>query len=156
MMGGVTGPAGCSSYELEIAIEASQEQVWKAIFSDIDSWWLPEFHVAGANSKISFDPQPGGPGIMESTPDGGALQWYTVQMHLPSQFKIYLVGYIAPEWGGQMTSHLMLAVEPTASGCVLKIADARNGNVDEKHVQSYKDGWNQLFTDGLKKFVEGN
>ena len=48
----------------------------------------------------------------------------------------------------------MLAVEESESGCLLKIADARSGNVDEKHIQSYKDGWNQLFTDGLKAHVE--
>ena len=156
MIGGLTGPAGCCNYELEIAIEAPPAQIWKAIFEQTESWWIPEFRVAGANSKISFDPTPGGRGIMEETQHGGGLQWYTVQMYLPEQFKVYLVGHIAPEWGGPMTSHLMLAVDESDTGGVLKIADARNGNVDEQHVQSYKDGWQQLFTDGLKAFVEGN
>lgn len=156
MIGAMSGPAACCHYEMEIAIDAPPQRVWNAIFEETQNWWLPEFHVAGAGSTISFDPNPGGKGIMEVTGHGGSLQWYTVQMHLPEQFKIYLVGYIAPEWGGPMTSHLMLAVEPSGSGSVLRIADARNGNVDEQHVQSYKDGWNQLFSDGLKAYIEAH
>ena len=99
MIGAMSGPAACCNYEMEIAIDAPPQRVWRAIFEETESWWLPEFHVAGAGSKITFDPAPGGNGIMEHTDDGGGLQWYTVQMYLPDQLKIYLVGYIAPEMG---------------------------------------------------------
>ena len=146
--------AACCSYELEIAIAAPRERVWKAIFEETNAWWLPDFHAAGEGSVMTFDPKPGGRGLVEDTPDGGGLLWYSVHMYLPGQFKIYLIGHIAPEWGGPTTSSLKLAVEAADSGSLLKIADARHGNVDEKHLQSYQDGWQQLFTDGLKHFVE--
>ena len=156
MIGATTANAGCATIELEIAIEASREKVWNAIFEETEMWWLPDFRAAGPNSKVTFDPRPGGRGMVEDTADGGGLLWFNVQMFLPEQFKIYLVGHIAPEWGGPTTSNLKLAVEETETGCVLKVTDARHGNIDESQTQSYSDGWNQLFSDGLKTYVESN
>ena len=76
-------------------------------------------------------------------------------MYLPSDFKIYLIGHVAPEWGGPATSSLQLALTSDASDqCVLKIVDARHGASVEDQVESYKAGWTNLFTDGSKKFVE--
>ena len=144
----------CHKYDLEIEIEASRDRVWKAIFEETNLWWLPDFHVAGPDSVVTFDPKAGGRGLIEETSDGGGLLWYSVQMYLPSDFKIYLVGHIAPEWGGPTTSSLKLALVESENGCTLQVTDARHGNVDEKQVQSYQDGWTQLFSDGLKKFVE--
>lgn len=154
MIGTETIGSSCHKYELEIAIDARREKVWAAILNDTNSWWLPDFHVAGPDSTVTLDPVAGGRGLVEETPDGDSLLWYSVQMFQPSVFKIYLVGHVAPEWGGPTTSMLKLAVEETATGCVLKVTDARHGFVDEAAVQSYSAGWTQLFTDGLKAFVE--
>lgn len=156
MIGASTCAATCCQYELEIAINASVERVWKAIFEETEMWWLPDFHAAGEGSTITFDPTPGGRGLVEETPNGGGLQWYGVHMFLPEQFAIYLIGHIAPEWGGPTTSSLKLAVEPADTGCVLKVTDARHGNVDEAQQASYQEGWQQLFTNGLKAFVESD
>lgn len=154
MIGSELKPAACHHYEIEIEISAPRKRVWQAIFEETNSWWLPDFHVAGEDSVVTFDTMPGGPGLMEAAPNGSVLQWYTVQMFLPVDFKIYLVGNVAPEWGGPTTSNLKLAVLETESGCRLQVSDARHGNVDDAQAKSYEDGWRQLFTDGLKKFVE--
>ena len=146
--------AHCCHVELEISINAPRERVWQAIFDDIASWWIPEFHVAGSDSRISFDREPGGRGLLEQTDSGTWLQWYSVQMYLPEQCQVYLVGNIAPDWGGPTTSNLRLALEDTEDGCILKISDSRHGNVDEQQAQTFAAGWRQLFTDGLKAFVE--
>jgi len=153
-MNNSTTPAACHNYELEIAIDAARETVWKCIFEDTNLWWLPDFHVASADSVVTFDVSPGGRGLVEESPDGGWLQWYEVQMYLPSQYEIYLIGHIAPDWGGPTTSSLKLAVVETEKGCILKVTDSRHGNVDAAKAQSYEDGWKQLFSDGLKKFAE--
>lgn len=155
MIGATKTPSACHQYELEIQIAASRERVWKAIFEEANFWWLPDFHVAGSDSKVTFDPNPGGQGLLETAPDGSALLWYSVQMYLPVQYKIYLTGHVAPEWGGPTTSMLKLAlVEDEDGGCTLQVTDARHGHVDDQQIKSYEDGWAQLFTDGLKKFVE--
>ena len=144
----------CHQFDLEIEIAASCAKVWNAIFEETNTWWLPDFHVAGPNSTVTFDSQPGGRGIYEEAPDGTALQWFVVQMIVPREFKVYLVGNVAPEWGGPTTSNLKLALVEKGGGCVLRVSDARYGNIDEAHVESSKDGWKALFTDGLKAFVE--
>ena len=147
-------PAAVNAIELEIAIDAPRSKVWKALIEEINQWWLADFRVAGPDSKVSFDPTPGGKGLIEITPDGGGLQWFATQMYMPADFKIYVVGNVAPEWGGPTTSNLKLSLVETESGCKLQIHEARHGNVDEKQAQCAADGWKQLFTDGLKAFVE--
>ncbi len=149
-----TKSSSCHNYEMEIAISSTRERVWKAIIEETNSWWLPDFHVVGPESIVTFDPAVGGRGLIETTTNGDWLLWYSVQMYLPSDFKVYLIGHVAPEWGGPTTSSLKLALVESENGCTLQVADARHGNVDEKQVQSYADGWKQLFTDGLKAFVE--
>ena len=150
--------ASCCKYELEIEMGASRQRVWKALIDEINDWWLPDFHVVAADSTVTLNPDPGGPGLVERTVGGSALQWYAVQMYLPDQFKIYLVGHIAPDWGGPVTSNLQFALTETANGaeasCLFKLVDARHGNVNQAHLNSYQDGWRMLFTDGLKKYVE--
>lgn len=149
-----TKAAACHTVEIEVAIKAPRAEVWKTIFEETDHWWLPDFRVAGTDSKVTFDPTPGGKGLIETTADGGGLQWFATQMYVPSDFKIYVVGHIAPEWGGPATSNLKLALSETETGCILQVSDSRHGNVDPAQVKSYEDGWNQLFTDGLKAYVE--
>lgn len=155
-MTGTLAPAGCCHYEMEIAINAPRERVWKAIFDEVESWWLPDFHVMGPDSKVTFDPQPGGSGLLEVTEQGGGLLWYSSQMYLPEQFKIYLIGHVAPEWGGPCTSSLGLSLEESESGTIFKLVDSRHGKIDDQHVKSNEDGWTQLFTNGLKAYVEAN
>ncbi len=149
-----TRPVGCVQYELEIAIDAPCERVWQAMIHETNFWWLPDFHMVGEGSVVSFDPAPGGRGLVESLDGNGGLLWYSVHYYAPEEFKIYLVGHIAPDWGGPSTSHLKLALEEASGGCVLKVSDAQHGNVSEGTVKSLSDGWMQLFTGGLKEFVE--
>ncbi len=149
-------PAMCCQYELEIAIDAPADRVWEAIFEETNYWWLPDFHVMGTGSTLTFDRQPGGRGLVEQTETGGALLWFHVHMLLPEQHTVYLFGHVAPEWGGPNTSSLKLAVESNGDGCVLKVTDARHGQLDQQHLESNEAGWLQLFTDGLKHHVETN
>lgn len=156
MIGAKTSPVGCLQYELEIPINASPDRVWQAMFEETNFWWLPDFHMAGANSVVTFDPTPGGKGLIENHEGGGGLLWYQVQYCLPHDYKIYLIGYLAPDFGGPATSHLKLMIESTDGGCVLKVTDAQTGSVSEKAADSQREGWSQLFSDGLKAYVEND
>lgn len=149
-----TEPAVCHRYELQIKIEAEREQVWKALVEDINCWWLTDFYAVGNDSVIELDTKPGGRGLLESCPGGSWLLWYTVQMILPDQFAIYLVGHIAPAWGGPTVSSLKVMIEETANGSIFHLTDARHGRINETDPQSYQDGWARLFNDCLKKYVE--
>lgn len=155
MNGARVSPAQVAQYELEIEIDAGRERVWRALLEETNSWWLPDFHMVDAQSVVTFDTGPGG-SLIEQVPGGGSLKWYDVQYFLPDQFKIYLVGHMAPEWGGPSTSSLSLAIDERDGGCVLKVTDAHFGNVTEASVESLSNGWRQLFGEGLKPFVESS
>ena len=154
MIGAKTSEAGVVQYELEIEMQAPPERVWQAIIEQTNHWWLPDFHLVGAGSTVTFDPNPGGAGLVETLEGGGGLLWYSVHYYLPKQFTIYLVGHVAPDWGGPSTSNLKLSLVTSENGCTLKVTDAQHGNVNESSIESLSDGWTQLFTDGLKAFVE--
>lgn len=153
MIGAKKSEAGVASYELSVEIDASPEQVWKALIDETNAWWLPDFHMVGAGSTIAFEPRAGG-GLIETLPDGGSLLWCTVHWIRPAERVIYLVGHSAPDWGGPYTSHLKLTVEARGMESLLKVTDAHTGNIDDKNLESLHSGWTTLFTDGLKRYVE--
>lgn len=143
-----------ANYELEFSIQATRERVWYAIVEETNSWWLPDFHVLGGESEVHLAAHAGG-GLIEQVQDGGSLLWATVSMCLPGQFAMYLVLHTAPDWGGPTTSNLKLALEDTGEqSCVLKVTDGLIGHVDDENMQRIQHGWERLFTDGLKKYVE--
>ncbi|MEM9480217.1 MAG: hypothetical protein AAGA58_11250, partial [Verrucomicrobiota bacterium] len=83
------------------------------------------------------------------------LQWYAVQCYLPAQKKLYLVGHLAPEFGGPSTTSMTLSLEEfDGDRCRLSIHDAHLGNVDQKTIDSLSSGWDQIFREGLKRHVE--
>ena len=146
----------CVQYELEISIDAPPDRVWNAIVTETNAWWLPDFHIVDSESIVEFDINPGGRGLIEHRPDGSFLQWYVVQSYMPSQFKMYLVGNVAPDWGGPSTSNLSLMLTAKSGGCVLRVVDAHHGKVNDKYIESLHSGWNQLFGDGLRQYVENS
>ena len=149
-----TSETRCAEYELEIAIKADRDAVWKALVDETNSWWLPDFHMIGESSVVEFDVSPGGRGLIEHREDGSFLVWYSVQFFLPEHFQIYLVGNVAPNWGGPSTSNLFLAVEENPAGCILRVKDAHHGAFHDDFIQSLKNGWIQLFGEGLLRYVE--
>lgn len=143
-----------AQYELEIAIDAPPETVWKALTDETNAWWLPDFHMVSPNSTVTFEAHAGGH-LMEQCEDGGSLLWYTVQCCQPQQHTIYLIGHTAPDWGGPSTSHLKLSVVAgDDGGSVFKVTDGQMGRVTKVSVERVQSGWNNLFTDGLKQYVE--
>ena len=137
--------------ELEIEIAASPARVWEALTQETDAWWLADFRATGEDSTVRFDAHAGGH-LIEERSDGSALIWYTVQMVVP-QTSLYLVGHIAPDWGGPVLSMLKLSLEVRGQGCLLQVSDARMGRVDGSS-DSTGQGWRQLFGEGLKRYVE--
>ncbi len=144
------------TYELEIAIDGSREKVWQAITRDTNLWWLPDFHVTGADSIIELRAEAGGQ-LIERRENGTSLLWYTVHMVDPGK-SIHLVGHSFPEWGGPSTTMLKIAVDgedgEDGGPSVVRITDSLFGGSSDKAVESLREGWTTLFTDGLKRFVE--
>ncbi|MEX2186877.1 MAG: SRPBCC domain-containing protein [Pirellulales bacterium] len=154
MKAGMPIAVGGVSYELQIAIDAPRERVWRALLEEVGAWWLPDFHMVGEDSTVTFDARAGG-SLIEHSEDGGSLLWMTVQWIRPQQFVLYAVGHVAPDWGGPSLYHFKLELEPREPDrCTLKVSDVHVGRVDESSITSLKAGWTTLFSDGLKQFVE--
>lgn len=139
-------------YEFEILIKRNAADIWNLMVNEIDTWWMNDFRALGEGSKVTLNYETGGQ-LIESAADGTSLEWYRVQMVSPGK-ALYLVGYMAPDWGGPTTSMLKLAVENRDKGGALIVSDALLGNVTEGSASSAESGWKTLFGDGLKKFAE--
>jgi len=139
-------------YQFEIPIMRSAADIWSIMIEQIDDWWMSDFRALGEGSKVSLDAGVGGQ-LIETGADGSALEWYRVQMVSPGT-SLYLVGYMAPDWGGPTTSMLKLSVEDRDEGGALIVSDALLGNVTESSASSAEGGWKMLFGDGLKAFAE--
>jgi hypothetical protein len=139
-------------YQFEVAIQRSAADIWSLMIDEIDAWWMDDFRVLGEGSKVNLCAEAGGQ-LVESRADGASLEWYRVQMTSPGK-SLYLVGYLAPDWGGPTTSMLKLTVEDRDNGGVLIVSDALLGNVTEASAISAESGWKMLFADGLKCFAE--
>jgi uncharacterized protein YndB with AHSA1/START domain len=137
---------------LQIHIDAPPERVWSALVDEIDAWWLPDFHMVGADSALSLDATAGG-ALIERRADGSSLLWYTITM-VRSGESLHLVGHMAPEWGGPATSMLSLKLEADDTGTLLIVQDALTGAIKDSMGESTEQGWRQLFGDGLKAHVE--
>jgi len=148
----VTMETRAKKYQLEIVIDAATDVVWRALVDEMDAWWLPDFHMLGEGSVVTFDATAGGH-LIERKEDGGSLLWYTVSMCTPGE-SLHLVGHLAPAFGGPATTMLHLALAERDGATVLSVEDALFGHFSDETVTSLEAGWGQLFGDGLKRHVE--
>ncbi len=138
-------------YEFEVELNAPPTRVWKALTDQLSSWWLPDFHMLGADSIVSLEPVPGGR-LFEQCGEQGLL-WYTVLAIAPNE-SLSLAGYCTAEFGGPCSTLLSVKLTEDGTHTRLAVTDALFGRVSDQQVASLESGWKQLFVDGLKKFVE--
>jgi len=139
-------------YQFEVNIARAPDDVWSLMIENIDAWWMNDFRALGENSTVSLSPRTGGL-LLEESPVGGSLEWYKVQMCTPGA-ALYLVGYMAPDWGGPTISMLKLGVEARGKGSALIVSDALMGNVTESSAKSAASGWETLFGSGFKDYAQ--
>lgn len=140
-----------NTYQFDVPIQAPPARVWKALVEEIDEWWLDDFRMTGPDAIVALEAFAGGRLWEQSA--AGSLMWYQVQMIQVPDRMIYLVGFLAPDFGGPATSHVKLVVTPSGSQSVLTFSDSLLGNASG---QQLEESWKQLFTDGLKPFVEAD
>lgn len=146
-------PTSILKYAFAVDIDRPAEAVWDVMVSRINEWWMQDYRALGEGSSMSLSAVAGG-SLLETLPNGTCLEWYRVQMNVPGA-ALYLVGYMAPDWGGPSTSMLKLemeAIDETSSR--LKVSDAIMGNVTKKSAGQAETGWKEIFGMGLKGVAE--
>ncbi len=142
----------CAQYEFAITIHAPRERVWRGLTDQLGSWWLPDFRMLGTDSIVTLEPHAGGR-LFEENGDQQLL-WYTV-LAMQTNESLDLVGYINAKFGGPATTMLNATLNADATNrTTLRISDSLYGRVTEALVNSLNSGWQLLFNDGLKSFVE--
>ena len=146
-------PTSILKYAFTVDIDCPAEAVWDVMIDRIDEWWMQDYRALGEGSSMSLSAVAGG-SLLETLPNGACLEWYRVQLCVPGA-ALYLVGYLAPDWGGPSTTMLKLeieAVDETSSR--LNVSDAIMGNVTKKSAGQAEAGWKENFGQGLKGLVE--
>ena len=146
-----TADVRCAEYEFSILINASVQRVWKGLTGQLSSWWLPDFHMLGPDSLVTLEPRAGGR-LFEQN-GASELLWYTV-LAISPEVSLDLAGYCTADFGGPSTTLLSIRLATEKTGTRLTIRDSLLGHVTDGHAESLRSGWKQLFTEGLKYFVE--
>jgi len=144
--------ASAARIELEVAIEATIDKVWRAIIDQPDAWWVTELRCVPGGSKLVLDPRAGGT-LVEENGNGTSLLWFTVIAVEPPR-SINLAGAIAPPFGGPCHAFLLLELEERDGVTVVKLTNSLHGHVDEKLLPDIEGGWRLLLENGLKRLVE--
>lgn len=140
------------SVEFEFTIQAKPENVWRCLTQEINQWWRDDFRVLGAESIVSLEAE-AGKALKELGVDGSSLEWYRVQMCNVGQ-SLYLVGYLAKDWGGPSQSMLKLSLKAQGDQCLFSVSDAITGNVGNNTASNVLSGWKSMFEDSFRRYVE--
>lgn len=144
---------GTAEVAMEISIDAPRDRVWRALVADIGAWWRKDFLHPRARS-FTLDPRPGGR-VVEDWGDGEGRLWYTV-VSLEAPGRLQLVGHLMPgDCGGSAgTSHLTLELEEREGRTTIALSDVVIGRLRPDLRSDLAEGWQLLFRDALKPFVE--
>lgn len=146
-------PAGVSRQEIVVEIDAARERVWRALTEEVAAWWLPDFHMAHPESRVTAEMTPGGR-LFEEGPDGSSLLWFQVVAVRPGE-SVHWAGWVMPPWGGPAMIQDWLRLEAAGpKKTILRLTDCAIGQVDEAMVRSMREGWTALFGEGLRRFAE--
>lgn len=138
--------------KLEIDIEAPPAEVWRCLTEEPASWWQRDFYVGAAPVGFHIEARPGGR-MYEDWGDDQGLVWGTV-IAIEKGRWLLLTGELTAEFGGPARNQLDLRLEETASGTKVRLTETVYGQVSEATGSSQKQGWQQLFGEGFKRFVE--
>lgn len=150
----VFSEARCAQYEFNLTIPASVARVWHALAHQVNDWWLTSFHMLGPQSVVQLEFKAGGR-LFEFAGEHQLL-WYTVIAIVPGE-SIELAGYCSAKYGGPTTTMIAIELsELTPATTQLRFSDSLFGKVTDGQVNSLCNGWKELFTDGLLRFVMNN
>lgn len=140
--------------ELEVNLAATPEKVWKALVNDTTRWWPREFCVGNQTRDFIIEPKLGGR-MYEDWGDGAGLMWAQV-IGIDPPRSIDLIGHLTAGFGGPATTQFRIAIAAKGKGAVLTVSDTLFGNLSDDKCDQTREGWEILFDQALRKYVEGS
>jgi uncharacterized protein YndB with AHSA1/START domain len=143
---------GIGKIELEVLVKAPRVRVWQALVDEIGRWWPRDFYAGSDPKGFVLEARLGGR-MYEDWGDGAGLLWYNVIAIDPPR-SLDLAGHLTPAFGGPAKTYLRLTLDDEGESTRLRILDSIFGRVTPASVEQVQAGWETLFTQGFKAFVE--
>ncbi|EFH82116.1 SRPBCC domain-containing protein [Ktedonobacter racemifer] len=135
--------------EQEVLIVAEPQQVFEALTTHIDAWWMQGY--ASPHSTFHLEPLAGGRFYEDFGPGKGSALYATVTYLEPGK-KLLLTGAMAMR--GPVLGTVRFDLESEAHGTRLKLSHHILGTIDDSDREIYTTGWQELLGQHLKRFVE--
>lgn len=135
--------------EQEVVIEAEPQQVFEALTTHIDAWWMQGY--ACPHSIFHLEPVAGGRFYEDFGPGQGSALYASVTYLEPGR-KLRLMGPMAMR--GPVIGTVSFDLEPEEHATRLKLSHRVLGTVDDEDREIYTTGWRELLGKHLKRFVE--
>ena len=137
---------------LEIEINADCDRTFNALVDETSSWWHPDFYTAPGADRFVIERKLGGK-MFEDWGNGEGQIWATVNGLRAPNF-LQAVGDSSKQWGGPHRSIMTWNLEAKGDKTLLRFQHDLLGNVSEATRASLESGWQLLFVDGLKSYLE--
>ncbi|MEM9555221.1 MAG: SRPBCC domain-containing protein [Acidobacteriota bacterium] len=140
--------------QIEVLVEASVDDVWRALTDDIGGWWPREFYADSTARAFVVEARVGGR-VYEDWGDGdGALWGMVVACRRPRILQ--WAGDLAADFGGPTRSVTSFRLEEHEGGTRVTLRDTPFGAVADDCEEEIEGSWRYLLADCLKPFVEGD
>ncbi|WP_456273748.1 SRPBCC domain-containing protein [Bacillus sp. AK031] len=138
--------------EQETIINATREQVFKALTDKVEDWW--EFRLApeGKKSSLTLNPVPGGQFIEKWDENAGAIWGNVYYVNAPEEIRIQ--GHLGMQ--GAVNSAYTYRLTEENGTTTLQLSHTASGVIEENWEESHTEGWKHLLGTLLKNYIEGS
>lgn len=135
-----------ATFEQQITINASREQVFEALTTDVAKWWAYR-----SSPEMVLEPWPGGR-FYEGRSDGDGFLWGTVlEVRRPSVLRVSeLLGSLESVRAGAHKYEL----EERSGSTLLKFSCQVLGEFDDEARSCLESGWSELLSMHLRHWIE--
>lgn len=136
--------------EQEISINASRQEVFKALTEKAGDWW--EFRLApkGVPSTFSFEAVPGGRFLEKWGENDGAVWGNVYYVNAPEEIRLH--GHLGMQ--GAVNSAYTYRLIENEGVTTLQLSHTASGVIEENWEESHNHGWKHLLGTLLKNYVE--
>jgi len=120
---------------------------------DTNAWWPSNFYFTQGNSSFHIEAKAGGR-VYELSDEGSELLWGTVLAIEPNKAMNWCAPF-SPPYAGPGTSFIRFALEDTDDGgTTFTLTQHYIGTPVEGHKEQMEEGWELLFDQALRAYVE--
>ncbi|MEH7235443.1 SRPBCC domain-containing protein [Bacillus sp. JJ1562] len=136
--------------EQELFLEATREEVFKALTERVEDWW--EFRLApkGVKSHFTFEPVLGGRFIENWGEKEGAIWGNVYYVNAPEEIRLH--GHLGMQ--GAVNSAYTYRLQEKDGGTLLQLSHTASGLIQEHWKDEHSKGWEYLLGTLLKNYVE--